>query len=335
MEVVGNKILKSQRAKTATRSPKNCDRSNQFEGSDGAAHPPQNRPMDMATTRDLKGPSASLGVDGTIPRVCAVRGPTDGQGSNHGKQHAAGTSSAAARGRQVVKDMDDKMKVRVDVDVTTLTEDVQVKLRIGKGEFAEDARGPSGKQSAPEAADAASSGQSMPATTAAGYGRQSMHATAAAGYGKQSLHEERGEPGVVPEKPWLRSEYQSIQTSSKDLWDMSVPGWAIRAHRHPRKGAFHPIHPSTPFNAATLEETRVTHCLVKPKAVTAFDEWTDPKKAKDIEGVAADTEWRGFTFFKFRQSNEETTGSTKGTKAHFPKEDELDGYELIDDEDSW
>ena len=53
---------------------KTRERSNQFEGSDGAAHPPQNRPMDMAMTRDLKGPYGSLGVDGTIPRVCAVRG---------------------------------------------------------------------------------------------------------------------------------------------------------------------------------------------------------------------------------------------------------------------
>jgi len=231
------------------------------------------------------------------------------------------SSAAAAHGKQVMKDIDGKRKVRVDVEVTTLTEDMEVKLKISKDEVADGSSVPGGAQSMPEAAGASSSAQSV-------------HVTAATGYSKQSMQVEQGASGVVPEQPWLRSEYQSIQTSSKDLWDMSVPGWAIRVHRHPRKRAFHPIHRSTPFNAATLEETRVTHCLVNPKAVTAVDEWTNPKKARDIEGVE-NQEWRGFTFFKFRQTNEESADSTKGTKAYFPKEDELDGYEFIDDEVSW
>lgn len=319
---------------------KKRERGNQFEGSDGAAHPPQSSRMDTAEKERVRS-VGRVAVDGTIPRVCAVRKKSSHDDS-HGDQQQSDRSSARARGVQAMRSLDGAAAaVRVDVEVASLTEDLQVTLQLGKGDERRSARWSENlatettyEQSAPEAAGTRSGGQSLREMTTGGYGKPSETAKASSSNRESSLHEASRSTTTAAEKPWLRSEFQSVQSSSKDLWNMSVPGWAIRVHRHPRKRMFHPIHRSTPFNAASLEEVRVTHCIVQSKPVTAVDEWTDPKKDGTISGVAADSEWRGYTFFKFKSTTSDVSSSTKGTVTEPLKKEESDGYEIIDEEDS-
>ena len=82
---------------------------------------------------------------------------------------------------------------------------------------------------------------------------------------------------IVEAEPWRGQPFQSIQTSSKDVWDLSCEGWAIHQHRSERKRPFHPVHPSTPFDVQQLSGERATCQLINGKMVVSHDEWTDPR----------------------------------------------------------
>ena len=295
---------------------KTRERGKHFQGSDEAAHPPQEGHQDMAVSND----SWSHGRNhegGECPRVRAFRGPRqdDGQG-----QQGQGRPSARARGQAAMKEMDREGKaLQLQVDVEGLTEKLDIHLKISDGGYQEAA----GDQAAQ------GSGSMAAGSTADDWRQQSMRESGS----KQSVQRNEEESsqtrrvqqkeGGVDEEPWLDPKFQRVERSSKDLWDLSTPGWAVRVHRHLRKRAYHPIHRSTPFNAAMLEDKRVTVCLVTTRVIVE-DEWTDPKKAKSIEGIAADEEWRGYTFFRFK-----STAHQKKSHEQIVS-DGSEGYEFVD-----
>ena len=97
------------------------------------------------------------------------------------------------------------------------------------------------------------------------------------------------------DQPWRRPEFRSINRASKDKWDLQWQkhGWVIREHHKERVQRFHPIHSSTPFDAACIESRRIT-VQTSPTWEVIEDMWTVPCKVK----AAA---WKGYTFFKLTQ----------------------------------
>ena len=119
---------------------------------------------------------------------------------------------------------------------------------------------------------------------------------------------------TIHEAPWELEKYKVVpQSKSKDQWDWSVPGWAIRAHGKPRKRRFHPIHRDFPVDAVDLESTRTTVKLFAGESRLGLtrieeDSWTAPQARQATSKLQ---QWRGYTFFRIKEKDEKPSSGTQ------------------------
>ena len=103
-------------------------------------------------------------------------------------------------------------------------------------------------------------------------------------------------------------------SKSKDQWDWSVLGWAIRAHGKPRKRRFHPIHRDFPVDAVDLESTRTTVKLFAGESRLGLkrieeDSWAAPQARQATSKMQ---QWRGYPFFRIKEKDErQSSGAQK------------------------
>lgn len=133
-------------------------------------------------------------------------------------------------------------------------------------------------------------------------------------------------------EPWKEPRFAQIQWATKDLWDMSVPGWAVRVHRSERCRPFHPVHRSTPFDIQDLDPRRITKLCGGEEVEIYQDEWTDPKNTMKLGSRKDGTAWRGYTFFKLKTTgNSESCRSSEQKAQSSKKKSEVDSeFEFID-----
>eukprot|EP00435_Cladocopium_sp_Y103_P068747 s75_g32.t1 len=220
-----------------------------------------------------------VGVEPSQPRICALRPEVP----SHGRR-----SSIAERGRAAMPLLNQRRQAAAAASGPSQSSSDQSELP----EIGNELQPVQELQSMLENLELQSGTrrENLPDNNSAGPSESSSDRARSAQ--PQSSAEASGPRREVISQPWLLPQFQTIQRSSKDQWNLTLwdQGWAIREHRKHRVRAFHPVHSSTPFDCAILDSERVTR-KVCPASEVVEDQWT---AANTWHGEP----WMGYTFFR-------------------------------------